>query len=327
MRAIAALVFVLLLPPIARAADDGTAKARAEFLAGTEHVQAARWGEAIAAFERSHALRPHPLTTYNIGACERALGRYTRARDRLRAAISEDQAAGGKALDPTYAAEAKTWLDQIEGLLVHVNITLSPTHAALSVDGRPLLDDTWTKSTKVAGLAPPGPGKPLELSKVQVLLDPGPHVFVVSAKGFGDSVVNKSFGAGAKVDLVLELERLPAKLRIRATQPGAVVTVDGLDVGVAPVDLTRPPGVHAVVVRKPGFVSYSTQIDVAPGQESNLSAALEAESVPVTKRWWFWTAAGVVVTGAAVSTYFLTRPTPERPAVDGGGLGWAAKVP
>ena len=320
------LAFVLLAPVALAEDDDKTIKARAEFVLGTEHVQAARWGEAIAAFERSYALRPHALTSYNVGACERALGRYTRARDRLRTAIAENEKSEGKALDPAYATEAKTWLAQIEGLLAHVKVTLSPTSAAISIDGRPLENDAWSKA-KVAGLATAGPPKTPASAQFELIVDPGAHVIVVSAKGFAETVMSRTFAAGAHLDLALELERLPARLRVRANQTGAVVTVDGLDVGTAPVDLTRPAGVHAVVVRKQGFIGYSAQVDIGPGQESDLSATLVPESVPITKRWWFWTAAGVVVSGAAVSTYLLTRPTPERPAVDGGGLGWAAKVP
>ena len=59
-------------------------QARAEFTTATDHVKNARWGEALAAFERSATLRPHSITTYNIGACERALGRsHDRARDQV----------------------------------------------------------------------------------------------------------------------------------------------------------------------------------------------------------------------------------------------------
>jgi hypothetical protein len=42
----------------------------------------------------------------------------------------------------------------------------------------------------------------------------------------------------------------------------------------------------------------------------------------IVERWWFWTIAGAVVTGAVVGKYFATRPEPTRPAVDGGTLGW-----
>src|SRR6187402_143183 len=78
-------------PPKAKAAKVDAAKvdppqvvkARELFVRGTTLVQSAQWAEALDAFEQSAALRPHPITTYNIGACERALGRYTVARERL----------------------------------------------------------------------------------------------------------------------------------------------------------------------------------------------------------------------------------------------------
>jgi hypothetical protein len=47
----------------------------------------------------------------------------------------------------------------------------------------------------------------------------------------------------------------------------------------------------------------------------------------LTGKWWFWTAVGAVVVGSAVGTYYATRPDPERPPVDGGGLGWSVRVP
>jgi hypothetical protein len=49
----------------------------------------------------------------------------------------------------------------------------------------------------------------------------------------------------------------------------------------------------------------------------------------VTVAEWFWTVAGVLVSGAVVGTFYATRsePTPQRPAPDGGALGWAVEVP
>ena len=38
-------------------------------------------------------------------------------------------------------------------------------------------------------------------------------------------------------------------------------------------------------------------------------------------------ASGAVVVGTVLTTYALTRPDPTRPPVDGGGLGWAVRVP
>jgi hypothetical protein len=74
------IVFSLLAAPTGADETASLAQARAAFAEGAARVGRADWAGALAAFERSAALRPHPVTTFNLGACERALGHYTRAR-------------------------------------------------------------------------------------------------------------------------------------------------------------------------------------------------------------------------------------------------------
>src|SRR4051812_10582870 len=81
-------------PPAPPAEDPAVAQAREAFLKGGQLAKDAQWAEALAAFEQSAALRPHPITTYNIGACQRSLGRYTLARKTLGRALAEDRSAG-----------------------------------------------------------------------------------------------------------------------------------------------------------------------------------------------------------------------------------------
>src|SRR6185436_1529963 len=110
-------------------------------------------------------------------------------------------------------------------------VTVEPTDAALAVDGRPLAEAQ--PGTLVAGMLPPGPGKPPPGAVFTLLIDPGSHIFTMSRKGFSDVVVNKSFAPGAKGELKLQLDRLPATLHISANRDGATVSVDGKDVGTA----------------------------------------------------------------------------------------------
>lgn len=152
-------------------------------------------------------------------------------------------------------------------------------------------------------------------------------MFGLSRAGFASSVVTKTFAPADRPEVVLDLQSLPATLRIAADRSGAVVAVDDLDVGVAPVQLTRPAGTYAIVVRKPGFVTYQSRVKVGPGEQPSIQATLPEQTTPVTKKAWFWGAAAVVVAGAAVGTYFLTRPDPERPPPNGGALGWVVTVP
>ena len=55
------------------------ATARQAFRRGAALAAEGRWRDALAAFEESASLRSHAKTTYNLGYCERAIGRPTRA--------------------------------------------------------------------------------------------------------------------------------------------------------------------------------------------------------------------------------------------------------
>jgi hypothetical protein len=165
------------------------------------------------------------------------------------------------------------------------------------------------------------PGK-----RFEILLDPGLHVLVIARKGFADALVRKTFSPGAKERLPLKLDELPATLRITASEKGALVLVNGADVGPAPAEVKRAAGEYAVRVTKKDFVTYETRVRLTAGGEVDVRAPLKKREPALTERWWFWSAIGVAVTGAAVGTYFGARPDPQRPPLDGGGLDWAARV-
>jgi len=299
-------------------------KARAEFVTATDHVKNARWGEALAAFERSAAMRPHALTTYNIGACERALGRYARAQQTLAKAIEVDEASGSRELPRSFAEDAHRWVKEIDSILVRASVTLAPADATLLIDGAPLVR---VGDTLVAGLPSADRGVTTPGVRFTLVIDPGDHIVALSRAGFANAVITKTFAAGSTPDLALDLQSLPATIRISANLKGAVVTVDDLDTGIAPVQIVRPAGAYHVAVRKNGFVPYVTTVRVNPGDHPNLQANLAEETTPIYKKFWFWTLATTLVAGATVGTYFLTRPDPERPAPDGGGIGWVVSVP
>jgi hypothetical protein len=309
------------------AADPAPPDARAEFVRGTQLVEAARWAEALAAFERAASLRSHAVTTFNIGACERAMGRYARARRTFERALAENDASGSVQLSESLVGETRGYVAEIDGLVAHVTVTLVPWSASIAVDGRPLQATSGERDVPVAiaGVRPPGPGEAAPSKRFVVVMDPGAHVFVVSRKGFTDAVVQKTVSPGARLALDLQLDRLPATLRIDASRPGALVTVNDRDIGPVPVDVSRPAGRYRVGVRLPGFEPYDAAVVVDAGELLQLRAPLKPEQPSITSRWWFWTAAAVVLTGTAVGTYFATRPEPTRPEVSGGTLGW--KVP
>lgn len=261
-------------PPTDHAVSDDLQRARDLFKTGTELAKKTQWAEALQAFEQSAALRRHAITTYNIGVCQRALGQYTQARAILGRSLAES-AANSAELPPSLAAEANGYLTEIDALLVRLDVTVHPADAKIVVDGRPLaVEGSSTPPTLVAGLAPPGRGTALPAEHVTILIGPGTHLFTMSHAGFGDVVLSKTYRPGEKAVLLLAAEQLPATLHVSSNLEGAAVSLDGLDVGLAPIEVTRPGGSYSLLVRREGYIPYKTQVKAEPGASLNLSAEL-----------------------------------------------------
>jgi len=221
--------------------------------------------------------------------------------------------------------EARTLLEQIDDqILARVTITLKPATARIAIDGRPLVPFEGEPGVLVAGLAPAGEGKAPPKSVFDVVIDPGVHLIQASRPGHADVLINKTFAPNARDKLSLELDELPATIHVEADQPRAVVLVDDRDVGLAPIEITRPAGTYRIKVLKRGFVTYDATLDLTAGQEANLQARMVQAQEPITKKWWFWGGAAAIVAGGVTATYFLTRPEPQPPAYQGGSLDWVA---
>ncbi len=334
--AIAIAIALSFAPRVARADDDPKA-ARDEFVRGATLVKDADWAGALAAFEASGKLKNHPVTTYNIGACLRAMGQYTRARKAFATALEENGKSAGADLSAGLADETRRYVGELDKLLATLDLTITPDEAQIAIDGRPL--EPAPASTPAAARAPAntptllggtlplGPGKPAPKGRFRVVLDPGAHVITLSRAGFADAVSKEVLLPGSAVEKKLELDRLPAQIKVTSNFDGAQVLVNEADVGITPVEISRPAGKYHVVVKKPGYLVFDSSEKADPGQALAVSATLREDKPALTQRWWFWTGVGVVVVGAAVATYALTRPDPERPALNGGGLGWSVRSP
>lgn len=325
LRAVLLTIALVVVAIPARADEppaDATAAARAAFDEGVAALRDVRWGEALAAFERAHALKPHALTAYNMGVAERSLGRLTRSRARFREALDRNEAAQGKELAGTIAEDARALLAEVENRLVRIEVTLDRTDAGFSVDGRPVAPDPWEKDLLVAGLLPPGTDVPVNAPRVVVLADPGRHVLSATRQGYVTATSEADHRPGSRSSARLSLIEQDTELSIDCEVKNAAVRVDGVDVGIAPLVLRRPAGKHAVEVRAQGYQVYSTAVVLQAGERSSLLARLKYEETTVFKRPVFWVAlGGTVVTVAAVVTYLLL---PVRP-YDGGSTGWVAQ--
>src|SRR5947207_1222092 len=146
---------LLLVGVLGRADEARVGEARQIFQNGLELVKRAQWFEALSAFERSMALRSHPVTAYNIAVCERTLGRYTRARAMFERALQQSGTEAG-ALPASLVAESRGFLVELDHVLARVQVIIDPADAAIAVDGRPLAEaETHGAATAVAGIVDP----------------------------------------------------------------------------------------------------------------------------------------------------------------------------
>jgi len=324
-------------PPTNDPTRDAEARraAGAAFQRGTKLVADAKWADALTAFEEAQSLSPHAITLFNVGACERALGRYAAARETFGAAL-EVHDRGETPMPKRLLEDASAYRDEISGLLARVRVTVEPANASLAVDGRPLSQrkliegaDAAAPPVLTAGIRAPGKGEPLPSRTILLELDPGRHVLAFSRPGASDSLVVRDLRSGYNPPLDLALRDLPATIEISADQKGAIVTVDGKDLGPVPLSLVRPAGAYRVVVERDGYQTAEALLRVAAGQQATYRAKLPADEPTVLEKWWFWTIAGVAVSGAVVGTYFATRsePEPTRQRASDGSLGFKVPIP
>lgn len=313
---LALVVALLVAAPSAALAQEPGGRAREAFAEGNRLVREERWAEALAAFERARQDRPHASTSFNSGVCLRALGQYSASARRFQEALARDvehhELAAGT------ADQARIFESEMRATVGAVALVIEPADATVIVDGR-----AWERSgsdrlvlgaaTTTAVALPAGRGL-LEL-------DPGRHIVQLAAPGFSRVVTPIEIRPGVVTESTLVLARLPAEIAFVSTPLAAAVRLEGVDVGATPLRVERPPGTYRVRLARAGYLPYDATVKLAPGEKATVRAELAADKPSILTRWWFWTGVGVVVAGAAVTTYALTR---EPAPLTGGGLGWVA---
>ena len=124
-----------------------------------------------------------------------------------------------------------------------------------------------------------------------------------------------------------EAARPRGSIQIVSKPPGALVFVDGTDLGVTPFKRPAYSGNHRLLLRSAGFRSEQREIEVPDSQRLQLDVTLaEGEDpaelgksmenrTPIYKKWWFWVAVGgaaAAVAGAATAGALASQgPTPN----------------
>jgi hypothetical protein len=184
-----------------------TERARAEFRRGAELSRAARWDEARDAFARSYSLRSHPVTTYNLAFCERALGHPALATVLFERALTESsQGASGRLPEPLVGF-ATDYRDETRARLARLIVHLEGAES-LAIDGIPIA--RVERDGAIVFVAGAGPPAALGAeSTVAVWVDPGQRVLVASKPNHGDRVVSRRFHAAERAELGFSWKSIP----------------------------------------------------------------------------------------------------------------------
>ena len=135
-------------------------------------------------------------------------------------------------------------------------------------------------------------------------------------------------GRAEVLDRVAQLEHLVGRLSITANLDGASVDLDGVRVGLTPLQhaLELNPGAHHVEVAKEGFRTFRRDVVATPGGaltvDAQLASLLQVKVIevekkerpqPVYKKWWLWTLVGAVVAAGAITGGVLGAREPPLP--------------
>ena len=249
-------------PAPSSAASPAVAEARAAFQAAIALAKAERWAPALQAFERSDALHPHAITTYNIGYCERQLGHSTRARKMLKKALADHRARGEAELPDELVSSAKVYLSEADKHIARVFLTV--TTGALTVDGRPLelAEDDGPHPVLLAGTRAVGPPEAPPSGMIEVLLDPGTHVFVLSVKGRADVSTSETLIPGSRISLELHVPDATVDSK-RPTQVPEATAPPEKTPNRAPAFIAFGVGAAALAVgTASGLVAFGKKSDV-----------------------------------------------------------------
>jgi hypothetical protein len=192
--------------------------------------------------------------------------------------------------------EAQFELVAIEGRLAHIGVTSKLPAADVLVDGERIAQTPLESNITVA---------------------PGPHHVAVKRAGYTPAERDLTLQDGAQADLSLNptvdktaLSHEGGSLAITASEPLAVVAVDGEDLGQLEGPIQLPAGPHRLRVERGGFIPAERDVTVPLGRPASVNVVLEPDpdtrakyvSAAQSRKLWSWVTIGAGVAIAAGGT-------------------------
>jgi PEGA domain len=146
---------------------------------------------------------------------------------------------------------------------------------------------TFSLQTNPPGLAVFIDGVAQGNTPVRVSLNEGAHTAEIRGRGV-PRVIPFTLPAGGEVSQMLEAAETPSSgsLLAQSAPPGARVSVDGVDYGVAPVSVPNlPPGDHEVVFQAEGGAPVKQRILIQAGVTSSVLAPVSTATAGPVSGW------------------------------------------
>ena len=144
-------------------------------------------------------------------------------------------------------------------------------------------------------------------SPVQHEIKAGLHRVRVEKPGYRTVTREVRVNAGDQLSLVMSLPPLPRQRQLALDVPraaaGAVVRVDGADVGQAPLEHAIGAGTHRLEIERPGFLTFDTDVVVPDDRDLKLRAHLTPRRTR-TQRAVFWTVESIASAVATAGVVF-----------------------
>jgi len=106
----------------------------------------------------------------------------------------------------------------------------------------------------------------------------GEHQIEVSMSGYAPHTETVNVPENMKVVVRAELELIAAKIVLQVTPDGALVELDGVEIGSTPdvvLDMINP-GTHHIRLSKSGYATHTEKLALSPRQEITLTIGLQA---------------------------------------------------
>lgn len=290
-----ALVVALAGRAAAEPSPAALEKARTYFRIGARAFAAGHFESALEAFERANEIAPRDGLVFSLAQAHRKLFLLRGDRDQLLRALERYREYLERAPAGPRAAEAREALLQLTPLAAE-----GPAPEATPPPQAQRSPTRLMVSAAVPDASLELDGRAVGALPLTTAVAPGRHRLVLRAAGYQPWERSVSVPESTTVPIDAELRPMPGHLAVTAP-PGSRISVDGRDVGVAPLPpLPIEAGTHVIAVRANGREPYLRRVSVPRGGAASVHATLGTTSQRVTA-----IALGGVALGAAASAALL----------------------